>query len=355
MPKPIGKLLRILAILCLIGLLMVAGFFLFLTLTEFSPPPKSTPVINGKGKMMDRTKREFTFFTWNIGYAGLGKEMDFFYEGGTLVMPGKEQFDRYFAGIKKTVLANDTADFIFLQEVDVRSKRSWFFDEYAALSEKLFGFFNIFSQNYGCRYIPVPLRDPMGRVKAGLATFTKLKPESARVQYFKTDMSWPKRLAFLKRCFILLRFPLDNGKELVVLNTHNSAYDSTGVWLKKELAMLDSAMQAEFQRGNYVVAGGDWNSNPRGYATGNMISGDRATLVDPQIEPDFAHGWEFVFDPRQPSNRAVDKAYRKGITKTTLIDFFVVSPNIEVTQVHTIPLGFTDSDHNPVVMTVRLK
>ncbi len=270
-------------------------------------------------------------------------------------MPEKEQFDRYFGGIKKTVLAHDSADFIFLQEVDVHSKRSWFFDEYSALSEKLNGFFNVFSQNYGCRYIPVPLHEPMGRVKAGLATFSKPKPESAQVRYFKTDMSWPKRLAFLKRCFILLRYPLDNGKELVVLNTHNSAYDSTGVWLKKELALLDSTMQSEFQRGNYVVAGGDWNSNPRGYTTKNMISGDRATLVDPQIEPGFAPGWEFVFDPRYPSNRAVDKAYRKGITKTTLIDFFVVSPNISVTQVHTIPLGFADSDHNPVVMTIRLK
>jgi len=355
LPKPLLKLLRILVILAGIVLLLVAGFFLFLTLTEFSPPPGLVPVVMGKGKAMDRTKRTFTFFTWNIGYAGLGREMDFFYEGGSLVMPEKEQFDRYFGGIQKTVTANDSTDFIFLQEVDVHSKRSWFFNEYAALSEKLTGFFNVFSQNYGCWYIPVPLHDPMGRVKAGLATFSKRKPESAQVRYFKTNMSWPKRLAFLKRCFILLRYPLDNGKDLVILNTHNSAYDSTGVWLKKELAMLDSAMQAEYQRGNYVVAGGDWNSNPRGYATGNMISGDRGTLVDPQIEPGFAPGWEFVFDPRQPSNRAVDKAYRKGITKTTLIDFFVVSPNIEVIQVHTIPLGFADSDHNPVVMNIRLK
>jgi endonuclease/exonuclease/phosphatase family metal-dependent hydrolase len=124
---------------------------------------------------------------------------------------------------------------------------------------------------------------------------------------------------------------------------------------KRELAILDSTMKSEFRRGNYVVAGGDWNSNPRGFNVSSIASGDQVTGVDPPIESGFLAGWQFVFDPSQPSNRFADIPYRKGLTRTTIIDFFVVSPNIEVKSVTTISSGFTYSDHEPVVMRIRLK
>jgi endonuclease/exonuclease/phosphatase family metal-dependent hydrolase len=47
--------------------------------------------------------------------------------------------------------------------------------------------------------------------------------------------------------------------------------------------------------------------------------------------------------------------YQKGKTKTTIIDFYVVSPNVEVKAVHTIATGFKFSDHQPVIMKVTLK
>ena len=355
MSKTLIDILRIMAIVVGLFVLSVLAFLAFLTLTEFSPALKSSPVIKGKGQPMDAAKREFTMLSWNIGYGGLGKEMDFFYDGGRLVMPRKNQFDRYFDGIKKEILAHDTADFILLQEVDVQSKRSWNYDEFAALSGLLPGFFNMFAQNYGSFYIPFPFNDPIGRVKAGLACYSKLKAASSETHYFPSDRSWPKRLAFLRRCFVILRFQLDNGRELVILNTHNSAYDPAGVWRKKEMSLLDSVMRHEYQLGNYVVAGGDWNSNPRGFNGDLVDSGDPVFRIEPSVEPGFLPGWQFVYDPQLPSNRNVDMAYRKGITKTTIIDFFVVSPNVGVLKVKTMSLGFADSDHNPVMMGIRLK
>ena len=195
----------------------------------------------------------------------------------------------------------------------------------------------------------------MGRVVAGIATYSQFKPLQAKVQYYDAYFPFLQRLVLLKRCFVLLRFGLNNGKELVIVNTHNSAFDSTGALRRRELAILDSALKSEYHRGNYVVAGGDWNSNPRGFNVGSVISCDKVTLVDPPVESDFLPGWQFVFDPRQPSNRNVDMPYKKGVTKTTIIDFFAVSPNVEVKSVSTIPMGFAFSDHQPVVMEVRLK
>jgi endonuclease/exonuclease/phosphatase family metal-dependent hydrolase len=355
MSKPVRRILVTLGVIGILLVLSFAGLVVFLSVTEFSPNGKQVPVTGGKGTPLDPGRREFSFLTWNIGYAGLGRDMDFFYDGGKRVIPSEEQCNRYLAGIKKFIVSADSSDFIFLQEVDIRSKRSWELNEFKTLSEALPGFSNAFAPNYRCRYVPSPLREPMGAVESGIACFSRPAPAGAVVQYFNSAVSWPKRLVYLKRCYLLIRFSLDNGKDLVVINTHNSAYDSTGEMRKSELATLDSVMMAEYRRGNYVVAGGDWNSNPAGFKASAVTSGDAAVVIEPEIGPSFVPGWQFVFDPSTPSNRYVDIPYTKGITRTTIIDFFVVSPNVEVTRIETIPAGFAFSDHQPVRMGVRLR
>jgi endonuclease/exonuclease/phosphatase family metal-dependent hydrolase len=355
MSKSLKLTVWVFALLLGVPVLLSTGFVGYLMLTEFTPEKHVAPDVKGDGREPDPAQRDFTFFTWNIGYGGLGKEQDFFYDGGKTVTPAKEAFKNYFFNIKNLVKANDTVDFIFLQEVDLVAKRSWNTNEIAELEALMPDFTSAYAKNYDCRYVPLPLRDPMGKVVAGLAVFSQFRPQKAEICYFDAYFPWPTRLAMLKRCFLLFRFGLDNGRELVVINTHNSAYDSTGALRKRELFILDSAMQSEYKKGNYVIAGGDWNSNPRGFEPASIISGDKVTNIDPPAEPGFLPGWQFVFDPLQPSNRFLDMSYQKGITRTTIIDFFVVSPNVEVTRKATIPLGFAYSDHDPVVMGVRLK
>ena len=114
-------------------------------------------------------------------------------------------------------------------------------------------------------------------------------------------------------------------------------------------------MKSEYHRCNFVVAGGDWNSNPRGFNAALIGPGDRGTGVEPPIEPGFLPGWQFVFDPGRATNRYLDSPYKRGVTKTTIIDFFVISPNIEVKSICAVPTGFAFSDHEPVVMALKLK
>ncbi|MFZ4522378.1 MAG: endonuclease/exonuclease/phosphatase family protein [Bacteroidales bacterium] len=337
------------------AVLSLLGLIGFLMLTEFSPPKFVTPPIKGEGAKFNPSQREFTFLTWNIGYGGLGCKEDFFYDGGKNVIPGQSRFNHYFNGILKVVKSNDTIDFIMLQEIDTYAKRSWYNDEVAGISKILPTFSMIYATNYDCRFVPMPVKQPMGRVVAGLSTCSKFRPGNTEAQYYDAYFPWPTRLVFLKRCYVLIRFKLDNGKDLVVINTHNSAFDSTGTLRKRELFILDSVMKSEYRRGNYVIAGGDWNSNPRGFDPHTIQSGDQVTTIQPPVEPGFLPGWQFVFDPIHPSNRNVDMPYKAGVTKTTIVDFFVVSPNIEVEHVSALPLGFSCSDHDPVTMKVRLK
>jgi endonuclease/exonuclease/phosphatase family metal-dependent hydrolase len=355
MPKPLKTLFLAMGVIALAGLLFAAGFIVFLSVTEFLPQGRIVPAITGRGEKTLRPGKALTFLTWNTGYAGLGKGMNFYYDGGTRVRPGKDESARFLEGIKNLLVLNDSVDFIFLQEIDAGSKRSWNTDQVSVLANSLPGFCRAFTPNYDCRYVPVPVKDPMGRVKSGIATFAKGRPDSVLAGYFPRLVSWPRRLVYPKRCYLLMRYELGGGKDLVVINTHNSDFDSSGLMRRDELALLNSVMTEEYRRGNYVVAGGDWNNNPRGFDPSCITSGDAVIRVMPEIDPEFVPGWQFVFDPSEPTNRNVDIAYLRGITRTTVIDFFVVSPNLEVKLVKTLPTGFSCSDHQPVVMEVELR
>jgi hypothetical protein len=104
-----------------------------------------------------------------------------------------------------------------------------------------------------------------------------------------------------------------------------------------------------------VVVGGDWNLNPLGFDPGLFTTGDVGMRIKPAIEPDFLpKSWKWAFNPAIPTNRSVDQPYERGITTTTIIDFFVVSPNIDVLEIGTEDLGFQWSDHQPVRMRFML-
>ncbi|NJM15622.1 MAG: hypothetical protein HC896_09855 [Bacteroidales bacterium] len=68
----------------------------------------------------------------------------------------------------------------------------------------------------------------------------------------------------LDRCFLLQRFGLSNGKQLVVINTHNSAYDD-GTLRNLQMNYLKTILKNEQASGNYIIVGGDWNQCPPGF------------------------------------------------------------------------------------------
>ncbi|MBE0649927.1 MAG: hypothetical protein IH595_03700, partial [Bacteroidales bacterium] len=65
-------------------------FFLVSMLTEFKPGPQEAliPRGNPKGKIVQDSI--ISILSWNIGYAGMGAETDFFYDGGKMVRPSRE-------------------------------------------------------------------------------------------------------------------------------------------------------------------------------------------------------------------------------------------------------------------------
>lgn len=343
-------------ILGLFGLavLIAGGFFLFSIVTEYQPDlVEPIEVIGAPSLKLDSTAI-FSLITWNIGYGGLGKEMDFFYDGGEKVRPEKPYFDRSVSAIGNFLKEHDSVDFILLQEVDRGSRRSYFLDEMGWLKNTLPDFCIAYTSNYDCCFVPVPFMNPMGRVKSGLVSCSRFIQEEVTRFGFDRHVPWPERLFNLKRCFLVSRYPLPDGHQLVLINIHNSPFDTGGVLRTREMEMISQFLLAEYHAGNYVVAAGDWNANPPGFnpdqiLTKNPVKQDEFTGLNT-----FVPGWKFVFDPRQPTNRDLDKAYQQGITPVTIIDFFLGSPNIRMLHVHTFPTGFEEADHQPVYLKFAL-
>ncbi|NQT78176.1 MAG: hypothetical protein HQ565_10710 [Bacteroidetes bacterium] len=297
----------------------------------------------------------FSILSWNIGYGGLGKDADFFYDGGKMAAPPQDEYWKYFEGIKYALGSFDSVNLILLQEVDTFSARSYYTNQYRLISEILNPHNGIFAKNYDVSFVAVPLLKPMGRVVSGLASFSAFAPSNYEQIVFPGNFSWPTSLFMPDRCFLSIRIPLASGKDLIIINTHNSAFDD-GKLRAGQLVILKKYMARLYHEGNYVVVGGDWNINPPLFKNTVFVSGDagfRIPLDFDSPKPDTT--WTVVFDPHYPTNRDVSAPYRQGNTPTTIIDFFVCSPNVRALEVHTLYDGFLYSDHQPVYFRFELK
>ena len=354
------KSYRFLIYLIVFPLLMIllyfGGMIGYAWITDYRPEPQEEVMLYGSGSA-DAVADTLTVLSWNIGYAGLGAESDFFYDGGKTVRMPQPVVEKNLNGIESKLKEfRDSVDVMFIQEVDREAKRSWGVDQFARIKDILPGFSGAFATNYLVKYIPIPFGEPMGKVNAGLATFSRFTPTQSTRYSFEGNYDWPTYLFFLDRCFLVQRVPMANGKELVLINTHNSAYDD-GSLKKAQMEQMKAVLLAEYAKGNYVIVGGDWNQYPAGFTgvPGFEIeqTEENARFFVPLIYPDA--GWVWAWDPASPTNRELKAAFNEKTTPRVVIDYFLLSPNVELLEVKTSNENFKYSDHNPVKMRVALK
>lgn len=354
---------KALLILIAIPVLYIIGVIVHGMIYDFQPE-EVTPVVNiNEGNAPIIQDSVLSFAIWNIGYAGLGEESDFFYEKGSLlsagsmVRPPKAAMEKNWAGIQQQVQQTKT-DFWLLQEVDFSSKRSYYVNQVEGISQLLPDQYASFAINYQVARVPVPVLEPWkvyGKVKSGLETLTRFEPTEANRLQLPGSYSWPTRIFMLDRCAAIHRFPHANGKEVVVINIHNSAYDD-GSLKAQQMDFLKNLFTEEYEKGNYVIAGGDWNQCPPFFQFDRFMPGGGGDYVQQNVPAEMLpDDWQWIYDPTVPTNRKVSEPFQKGDTFVTLIDFFLVSPNIKVNRVRGINLDFKYSDHQPVWMEVELQ
>ena len=364
----IRKILKILLCLILIPVIAFAGIIAVLTLTEYKPAEKEeAEVISDSASLSsdeiwNNKKNDLTLLSWNIGYAGLGRESEFFMDGGSDVRSAdKETVGRYLAGIKETV-GRVSPDILMLQEIDADSTRTFHIDERPDLAVMTAAGEDAdasFAPNYKTLYVPYPV-PPIGKVTSGLMTVSSLDTSESSRLTLPCPFSWPVRLANLKRCLLVTRIPLGGGDaaghELVLVNLHLEAYDD-GSGKLAQTKVLNEFLSSEYKKGNYVIAGGDFNQIFPG--SDSLYPNDHPDLwaVGALTEEMLPEGFSYAFDSRTPTCRLLNQPYDPEDTANTqhyVIDGFILSPNVELKSVETLDEGFVNSDHNPVLLNVSL-
>ena len=324
-------ILKFILILLLVVVIAVGGLLGWLTATEFSPAPTESVEVGRPGEGGAVPAGEvLTVLNWNVGYAGLGRNEDFFMDGGKRSKPDKSDVVyAYLDGIMKTI-REQAPDLVL----------------------------TAFALNYSCPFVPVPW-PPIGKVNSGLFTMTRdLKIESAERISLPCPFSWPLRIANLKRCLLVCHLPLeDSDKELLLVNLHLEAYDD-GEGKITQTNQLRDFIEAEYAKGNYVIAGGDFNqvfpgsievypnTHPENWEPG---------VLDEKLLPE---GWTLAYDLSTPTCRLLNQPYDPGDTAGTqyyVIDGLILSPNVKLESAQTLDEGFENSDHNPVKIAVKLK
>lgn len=356
------KVLKILLIIILIVIIAVGGLLGYFSAMEYRPADV-IEAENVKDAASDELSvpaegRNLKILSWNIGYAGLGAGSDFIMDGGTHARAADEAtVNKYLDGIA-AVCAGEY-DLIMLQEVDTKSARTFKIDEKEALGTGD----AVFALNYSCPFVPNPstiVTDPIGMVNSGLLTCSNFNIGKADRISLPCPFSWPLRTVNLKRCLLVSYIPVEGSdKQLVLVNLHLEAYDS-GEGKIAQTKQLREFIQNEYEKGNYVIAGGDFNQVFPGSL--EIYPNEHPELWMPgELDESFlpeGEGWKFAYDSETPTCRLLNQPYDPSDTENTqyyVIDGFILSPNVELISAESIDLGFADSDHNPVCIDVTLK
>ena len=361
MKKFIKKFFKILLILVLLVVLFIGGLVGLLSATEYKPASIETaePVkADGSAATGPLPQNaELKILSWNIGYAGLGAGSDFVLDGGeNMRAADKATVQKYLAGISATMKA-ENYDFILLQEVDLNSSRTYRINEAEALASGQ----SFFAPNYRCLYVPNPntyFIDPFGKIDSGLMTCSpKYAVARAERQALPCPFSWPLRTMNLKRCLLVSYLPIEGSdKQLVLVNLHLEAYDS-GEGKIAQTKQLMGLLEEEYAKGNYVIAGGDFNQVFPGALEAYPNEHPENWIPGVLEESSLPAGFSYVYDLEVPSCRLLNQPYDPSDAVNTqyyVIDGLIVSPNVTVKTAETLDLGFENSDHNPIRLTVTL-
>lgn len=358
------KVLKAIGIILLLVALVAVTVVAYLTVDEYRPGEVENLEIAGEATSQMAKGKSIRVMSWNLGYGALGDNADFFMDGGKMVYTADEErvkknLDDIAAEVDKIA-----PDILITQETDLSAARSYFINEPQYLMEHssadVFGGNNTFAYNFKVSFVPLPM-PPIGKVHSGLVAFSKFRMNEADRLALPCPFKWPLRTFNLKRGLEVMRFPVDGSdKELVLINLHLEAYDS-GEGKIAQTKRLKQVLMDEVEKGNYVIAGGDFNQTFSNADISKYAALDGVWQAGSIDVSEYGDDFRFLTDSGEPTCRSLDKVLADAQSKDYsdfqyyVIDGYIVSKNIEVEQVYTDNLGFVCSDHNPLIMDFKLR
>ena len=366
----------VLALVIGLPLVTVGIYVIYVAAQYYRIADNKVETVERNSEQTVKLGEEYSVTSYNLGFGAYSPEYSFFMDTGVM-KNGKSVKGKYAKGISKADVQKNVngqiataveidADFCFFQEVDKKADRSYKINMLKSVTDKMSGYGYSYACNFHTAKLLYPFNDPIGKSVSGILSLSKYRVDSAMRRSFPITDAFIDKLFDLDRCFMLQYLPIEGSdKQLVMLNLHMSAYDEGGKIRAKQLKMLNSVLKEERDKGNYVVAGGDFNHC---LIADNFESDSEALSYFPsnQKTPDWVknsvlhnseltEGFTISASLNASTCRGADIPYKKGVNYSTVIDGFIVSDNIEVVTEYTHDTQYAYSDHNPVVMKFILK
>ncbi len=346
---------RVIIAIILALLLIVVCYVAYVILSYKRIPDGQQLAPEGSQSEPVRTGQPVKIVSYNIGFGAYEPDYSFFMDGGTESWAwSKERLEKNISSITEFA-GTQNADILLLQEVDENATRTYHFNEKQHITDGLSNYDSVYARNWNSAFLFYPLTQPHGKTQTGILTLSKYDISGAERRSLPVETSLMK-LVDLDRCYSISRIPTDNGKELVLVNVHLSAYTSDGKIAEEQLKILLDELTSEYEKGNYIVCGGDFNKDLLGDSSKYFgIPGDDYTWAQP-IPPEMFDGRPLTLSASSnaPTSRIADAPYNPEQFVITL-DGFITSDNVKVLSEQTIDTQFAYSDHNPVEMQFILE
>lgn len=373
------KFLKAVGILLGAVLVLLVGYLIYLFASYHRIPDNQELKVETSAAQTSNlsslhTDTEYSALTYNIGFGAYTPDFSFFMDGGkSSWAKSKESVLETIQGAGELAASKDP-DFAMIEEVDLNSTRSYHVNEYNILKDCFPDYYYVFAQNYDSAFLFYPFTQPHGSSKSGIGLFSRYPVTSALRRSFPVSTSFTKFFD-LDRCYSISRVSVDNGKELVIFALHMSAYGNSDAIREGQIAMLAADMQKEYEAGNYVLCGGDFNHDLKASADEENPETGKEDQSNSNSDREY-ESWAYPF-PREElpehfsfcldqlskeersnlwnSARNADMEYIPGETYTVTLDGFIISDNIECLSYENINTGYSYSDHDPVYVEFKLK
>lgn len=210
--------------------------------------------------------------TYNIKFGG--GRFDFFFDcHGDRVLMTEDEVVRNMDRVA-TIINEVDPDILFLEEVDVNSKRSAFVDQVQWLLEHTKMNYGAYASQWRADFVP---SDGLGAMDSGNAILSRWPLEDATrfALPLREDQADIVRYFYLRRNILEAKVAPDEATPVQLIAIHAEAYSQDGT-KKKHIEIFESHVDAAAKRGA-VIAGGDLNALPPGTEKLNDFSDSACT------------------------------------------------------------------------------
>ena len=350
----------LISVVAVIGalLLIVIGYLIYLLADYKRFDDNLSLTVRDKTETTIKIEREYSILTYNVGFCAYLPDFGFVMDGGTESRAKSKESVLDTLNSINQLIGGLNPDFIMLVEVDERATRSYKVNQRQIVENAFSSYDSVFAVNYDSSYLFYPFLEPHGASLAGMLTLSKYNIEnnSAIRKSLPIENSLMKFFD-LDRCYSKMYVTIaESQKKLALFTAHLSAYTSDGTIANEQIKLLTSDMQAEYEKGNYVICGGDFNKDLLGNSEDIFgVSGEGQTWAQPfplEYLEDKNLSLVNSYDKEKspyPSCRNADGPYSENQFVLT-VDGFLISNNISVSSCAVIGGDFAYSDHNPVLM-----